>query len=177
VRPSSCPWSRLISARCRRQASSSSRSAVTIRHGVLIWFGCLRRSPIGRPCDGRSSGHSSRPFLAGRSQLAPGLRSRVCVSRKNARWRGSECSSRRMLIGYARVPTSGQDLAAQRDGLATLGVDDQHVHVDHGLSGTTRARPGPARRWLRAVPATSWSSRSSTAWPGHCGTRPTSRTS
>ena len=47
-----------------------------------------------------------------------------------------------MLIGYARVSTSGQDLAAQRYGLAALGVDDQHVHVDHGLSGTTRARPG-----------------------------------
>ena len=30
----------------------------------------------------------------------------------------------------------------QRDGLAALGVDDQHVHVEHGLSGTTRARPG-----------------------------------
>jgi len=36
----------------------------------------------------------------------------------------------------------GQDLAAQRDGLAALGVDHEHVHVDHGLSGTTRARPG-----------------------------------
>ncbi|WP_370274459.1 recombinase family protein [Frigoribacterium sp. PhB118] len=42
----------------------------------------------------------------------------------------------------ARVSTSGQDLAAQRDGLVALGVDDQHVQVDQGLSDTTRARPG-----------------------------------
>ena len=40
------------------------------------------------------------------------------------------------------MSTSGQDLAAQRDGLAALCVDNQHVHIDHGLSGTTRARPG-----------------------------------
>lgn len=38
--------------------------------------------------------------------------------------------------------TRDQDLAAQRDVLAALGADDQHVHVDHGLSGTTRTRPG-----------------------------------
>jgi DNA invertase Pin-like site-specific DNA recombinase len=28
------------------------------------------------------------------------------------------------------------------EGLAALGVDDEHVPVDHGLSGRTRARPG-----------------------------------
>ncbi|WP_443027395.1 recombinase family protein [Sphingomonas sp. LR61] len=51
-----------------------------------------------------------------------------------------------MLIGYARVSTSGQDLAAQRDGLHALGVEDLNVHVDHGMSGTSRERPGPPHR-------------------------------
>ncbi len=45
-------------------------------------------------------------------------------------------------IGYARVSTSGQDLTAQRDALAGLGVDAERVYVDHGLTGTNRDRPG-----------------------------------
>lgn len=46
------------------------------------------------------------------------------------------------LIGYARCSTDKQDLAAQRAALETLGVTADRVYVDHGLSGTTRARPG-----------------------------------
>ncbi len=47
-----------------------------------------------------------------------------------------------LLIGYARVSTVEQDLAVQRAGLERLGVDPDRIYVDHGLTGTTRARPG-----------------------------------
>ena len=50
-----------------------------------------------------------------------------------------------MLIGYARVSTDAQDLTAQRDALAALGVDPTRVYVDHGLTGTNRDRPGLAK--------------------------------
>jgi DNA invertase Pin-like site-specific DNA recombinase len=41
-------------------------------------------------------------------------------------------------IGYARVSTAKQDLASQRAGLASLGIDEKRVYVDHGLTGTNR---------------------------------------
>jgi len=47
-----------------------------------------------------------------------------------------------LLIGYARVSTDAQDLTAQREALAGLGVDPARIYVDHGLTGTNRARPG-----------------------------------
>ena len=45
-------------------------------------------------------------------------------------------------IGYARVSTDEQDLTAQREALAELGVKPDRVYVDHGLTGTNRERPG-----------------------------------
>lgn len=45
-------------------------------------------------------------------------------------------------IGYARVSTAGQDLATQREGLATLGVDPKLIYVDRGLPGRNPDRPG-----------------------------------
>jgi predicted site-specific integrase-resolvase len=47
-----------------------------------------------------------------------------------------------LLVGYARVSTEQQDLTAQRNGLHALGVGDDRVYVDHGLTGTNRDRPG-----------------------------------
>lgn len=53
-------------------------------------------------------------------------------------------------IGYARVSTADQDLTSQRDALLRLGVLDSNMYVDHGLTGTNRARPG-LREALAAV--------------------------
>ena len=46
------------------------------------------------------------------------------------------------LIGYARCSTDRQDLAAQRQALLELGVAEGRIYTDHGLTGTTRDRPG-----------------------------------
>jgi len=47
-----------------------------------------------------------------------------------------------LLIGYARCSTDSQDLTVQRDALTALGVTPDRIYVDHGLTGTNRARPG-----------------------------------
>lgn len=49
---------------------------------------------------------------------------------------------RGLLIGYARVSTEEQDLTAQGEGLAKLGVEASRCYVGHGLTGTNRDRPG-----------------------------------
>ena len=49
------------------------------------------------------------------------------------------------LIGYARCSTDRQDPAAQRQALLELGVAEDRIYTDHGLTGltgTTRARTG-----------------------------------
>ena len=51
-------------------------------------------------------------------------------------------SMNQLLVGYARVSTEQQDLTAQRNQLAALGVGDDRIYVDHGLTGTNRDRPG-----------------------------------
>lgn len=54
----------------------------------------------------------------------------------------SSIASGAVLIGYARCSTDRQDLAVQRAALEALGVTAERIYTDHGLSGTTRARPG-----------------------------------
>jgi len=45
-------------------------------------------------------------------------------------------------IGYARCSTDTQDLAAQRAALVNLGVPEDRIYTDHGLTGRNRDRPG-----------------------------------
>jgi DNA invertase Pin-like site-specific DNA recombinase len=47
-----------------------------------------------------------------------------------------------LLVGYARVSTQQQDLTVQLNGLHALGIADDRIYVDHGLTGTNRDRPG-----------------------------------
>ena len=55
-------------------------------------------------------------------------------------------------IGYARCSTAKQDLSAQKKALIDLGVSEQLIYTDHGLTGTNRDRPGLAQA-LAAVRA------------------------
>ena len=45
-------------------------------------------------------------------------------------------------VGYCRCSTDSQDLTAQRQRLRELGVSEDRIYLDHGLTGTNRARPG-----------------------------------
>jgi DNA invertase Pin-like site-specific DNA recombinase len=56
------------------------------------------------------------------------------------------------LIGYARCSTDKQDLTAQRRALIDLGVPEDRIYTDHGLTGRNRDRPGLAQA-LAAVRA------------------------
>ena len=44
------------------------------------------------------------------------------------------------LVGYCRCSTDAQDLTAQRQRLRELGVTEDRIYLDHGLTGTIRAR-------------------------------------
>ena len=79
-------------------------------------------------CSGRAK---SRPSFGPRGKYLTDM-----ASQRHRRWMNE------LLVGYARVSTEQQDLTAQRNGLHTLGVGDDRIYVDHGLTGTNRDRPG-----------------------------------
>src|ERR1700759_2042279 len=47
-----------------------------------------------------------------------------------------------ILIGYARCSTERQDLTAQREILQQLGLAEERIYLDHGLTGRNRSPPG-----------------------------------
>lgn len=46
------------------------------------------------------------------------------------------------MVGYARCSTDTQDLTAQESQLAAMGVAEDRIYTDKGVSGTRRDRPG-----------------------------------
>jgi hypothetical protein len=67
------------------------------------------------------------------------------------------------LIGYARVSTDEQDLTAQRDGLARLGVEPERIYV--AVRRPVERTPGPPAAPIRAI-------RTSIALPARGGGSP-----
>jgi DNA invertase Pin-like site-specific DNA recombinase len=61
---------------------------------------------------------------------------------RNDRHQSATAATSRILIGYARCSTDRQDLTAQRQALFELGVSDERVYLDHGMTGRNRRRPG-----------------------------------
>jgi hypothetical protein len=56
-----------------------------------------------------------------------------------------------LLIGYARVSTNDQDIAAQKNALFAFGASLEKTFTDQGLTGANKSRPG-LREALAACP-------------------------
>ncbi len=74
------------------------------------------------------------------------------------------------LFGYARCSADAQDLTAQRDRLRELGLAEERIYLDHGLTGTNHRRPAWTRPWPPSAAATRSWCRNSTGSPGPCPT-------
>jgi Resolvase, N terminal domain len=75
-------------------------------------------------------------------QASVARRDQVLVPREFPEPVRQDVSGAGVLIGYARCSTDKQDLAAQRHALYGLGVSDDRVYLDHGMTGRSRKRPG-----------------------------------
>jgi DNA invertase Pin-like site-specific DNA recombinase len=126
-----------------------------------VWYRARLRCPMKRratlaPPRGRNglrAGQSSwryprlRVKLGGgsvgrRQALAGGNETGVRVRGSRGGREREEALMARLLIGYARVSTAEEDLTAQREAVAALGVSGERIYVGHGLTGANRDRPG-----------------------------------
>ena len=73
-------------------------------------------------------------------------------------------------VGYARCSTTSQDLTAQRQALAALGVPADRVYLDKGLTGTSRARPGLDQALAAVRDGDTFAAPASPASPAPCPT-------
>jgi hypothetical protein len=80
--------------------------------------------------------------MTGRSTRDEGVASAVLASGPVAVRQPPYVRRPGILIGYARCSTERQDLTAQRQILQELGVAEDRVYLDHGLTGRNRSRPG-----------------------------------
>ncbi|MDT7781910.1 MAG: hypothetical protein QOF58_329, partial [Pseudonocardiales bacterium] len=112
---------RTMSRRAARSDLSGIRRAIRLWHGLAVVPVLLAR-------------------LAGEVGRRPMLESSASRGTFGATLRGRAMNA--LLIGYARCSTDQQDSTAQRDGLLALGVEEERIYVDHGLTGTNRERPG-----------------------------------
>jgi hypothetical protein len=69
-------------------------------------------------------------------RVVPNARARPGLSQDSRLASGSG-----ILIGYARCSTERQDLTAQREILAGLGVAEDRIYLDHGLTGRIALAP------------------------------------
>ena len=121
------------------------RLLIAAQRPVLAWTAGTNR---GKP---RVLGAPGLPDGGGRSLGYPSSTHRASVTRRDEvlTRRGSaadlvreHASDAGVLIGYARCSTDKQDLAAQRHTLLVLGVSEDRVYLDHGMTGRNRKRPG-----------------------------------
>src|SRR3954469_16606861 len=109
-------------------------------HGNLS---ALAPRPVRASARGSASGQSDprEPSIARSHETSSHIASTMIVS-----LRGGLAYTFVMtttLIGYARCSTDKQDLATQKAALEKLGIAPERIYTDRGLTGATRARPGP----------------------------------
>lgn len=80
------------------------------------------------------------------------------------------------MVGYARCSTVMQDLTAQREILAGLGVPEDRIYLGKGLTGTSRPALASTMSSRPCAAGTPWWSPSSTGSPARSPTPVTSVT-